>query len=55
MRALIATLRRFLSRDRRRALRSLREMAKQDEARAEALGRVYAGHRRAAREMGVRQ
>ena len=30
----IATLRRFLSRDRRRALRSLRESAKRDEARA---------------------
>ena len=47
---LFTTLRRFLSRDRRRALRRLREMAKQDEARAEALGRTYAGHRRAARE-----
>ena len=50
LRDIVTTLRRFLSRDRRRALRRLREMARQDEARAEALQRTYAGHRRAARE-----
>ena len=52
-RDLFTAIRRFLSRDRRRALRRLRELAKQDEARAEALQRTYAGHRRASRERDV--
>ena len=46
---LFTTLRRFLSRDRRRALRSLREMAKQDEARAREIERSNATWRMLAR------
>lgn len=54
---MLRKLRRALSRrrDRRLALRRLRDLAEQDRARDERLQRVYAGHRRASVAMAWRQ